>query len=244
VKLGFCPCITTFPGAVQVSVSLLEHNSTVFAAASLFGGPALFGVGARALPHTCWPCGRFSDKAAKAVLAFFIVGSFAFELGRAPLALLVGWAMAMAAVLVSDVMFTLVPAKLLWGVHWETVTANLVALSLVAGHQTASSYLRLLQPDSSSVFAIVSGKFQTTFCGTVSSYSSFAGDVMGPVLLHGAARGWRRAALNWVVNVAAGVFFIGVFLERSLREGEVVGLMLQSLDAVPELAETPTGFRC
>lgn len=178
------------------------------------------------------------------MLALFIFGSAVFEQGRAPLALFCGWAMAISAVLVSDVISALVPGKLLWGVHWETVTANLFALSLVAGHQTATSYLKLLQPDSGSVSAVVSGKFQTTFCGTVSSYSSFAGDVMSPVLLHGAAIGWRRAALNWAVNVAAGVFFIGVFLERSLREGEVVGLMLQSLDVVPELAESPTGLRC
>ncbi|CAK0863213.1 unnamed protein product [Prorocentrum cordatum] len=162
LRLGFCPCITTFPGAVQVSVSLVEHKARLFAVLSLFGGPILFGVGAKVARRVLETSevqlsASFANGSVKTMLVAFIVASAVVEYGRAPLALCCGWVMSAAACLAADAVTSLAPADSMWGVRWATVIANLCALSLMACHQTVSSSLKLLQFSSSDASVIIPG---------------------------------------------------------------------------------------
>jgi len=239
IRTGFCPCLSTFPGAVQVSVSLLRHKVAFFAFVSFVGGPALAGLGAvwalRALQlGGCWA--RFGEAfvaRARWWVLLIISAAVAFEWQDKSelVSLFVGWFMAVAACLTADVLNLIAPSTNFRGINLVTVLSNIFAMTIVAGHRAGTLWRLNHASDGTDFFKVVSAKFETTYCGTVSAYSCFAGDVVSPLVFQGPAKGWRKAAANWFANVAVGLFFVRLYSISSLHAIDT-GMPLASREAI------------
>jgi len=227
IKDGFSPCLTTFPGAVEVSISLLHHKSALFAWLNLIGGPVLLGTGAKLAQGVLLVgCrnglyGKVCPAHYKTAVIMFLMVSIYNEIlfKRSITQLLVGWIMAVLAVLISNAISTVVPGELAWRINWATVFANLLAMIIVSTCRSAHEFLEATRLRGTSIHQVIVGKFLTTFCGTISAYSIFAEDVVRPLLLQFCA-GWRAAVPNWIMNVLVGVFFFGLF-DASYMQGDV-----------------------
>lgn len=219
LKLGYCSTLSSFPGAVEATFRFTEHQAYLLAAMSIFGGPALFIISARAAQcmlrsGILQVLARFRNisRCMLTVLACSIIGNIAVV---QPTQLkfvefLVGCAMVAAAMLLNEAASLYKHLCVTGAINWFTVATNIMALIFVMGHER---YISVGTEGESTAFDMVSKKFRTSFCGTISAYSSFVEDVSVPLAFSGLQKGWALSMLNLTLNTLVGISALQIYMQ-------------------------------